>query len=329
MTPDPGMLYLTAQHREALAGLAYAVMNEKGFVVLAGEAGTGKTTLLARVLQHFPQDRVHASLIFNPTLTPSEFLEMALLGWGLKDLPESKPQRLLLLRQMLLKAREQHRIVVLVVDEAHTLSNEVLEEIRLLGNFEHAEHKLLQIILAGQSELTGLLNREDLRQFKQRVAVRLKIDPLSASEVEEYIRSRWEKAGGLEAPFSREASADIARWSRGIPRVINAICDNAITLAIADGAAFVRPAHVTECCRDLDLLPAVEPVPAVTAPVLVTTVEPAPAEALVRPAVNGSHANGDASSEVSVALKTLERYEPVKRPKSFLARFAGKLGFVN
>jgi len=329
------MLYLTPQHREALAGLAYAVMNEKGFVVLTGEAGTGKTTLLSRVLQHFSADRVHASLIFNPTVTPSEFLEMALMGWGLTELPQSKPQRLRMLRQMLLEAHAQHKIVVLVVDEAHTLDSEVLEEIRLLGNFEQAEHKLLQIILAGQSELTDLLNRDDLRQFKQRIAVRLKIEPLSVSEVQEYIRARWIKAGGLEAPFSSEAYTEIARWSKGVPRVINAICDNSLTLAIADGAVVVNEANVRESCRDLDLLREVDPSRAAPAPVL--SAEPtAPSVAAVPEQVVPNGQLHRVTPMVpapliqqGTSLSTLERYVPVKPRRSFLARCAGILGFAN
>jgi general secretion pathway protein A len=332
MTPDPGMLYLTMQHREALAGLAFAVMNEKGFVVLTGEAGTGKTTLLGSVLQHLP-GRVHSSLIFNPTLTPAEFLEMAMLGWGIEDVPQSKAQRLQLLRQMLLQAQAKGKIVVLVVDEAHTLSSEVLEEIRLLGNFEHAEHKLLQIILAGQSELGDLLARENLRQFKQRIAVRLKIAPLSVSEVEEYIRFRWTKAGGEEPPFSPGVYAGIARWSRGIPRVINAICDNVLTMAIADGAACVGEEHVLEACQDLDLVsratdPVVPP-PAIAVappPPMVESVPVKPAHHLMVPAAS---LPGPASTSAGMPLKTLQRYEPAITHKSFWARCAQKLGLAN
>jgi len=294
---------------------------------------------LSRVLQHFSADRVQASLVFNPTVTPAEFLEMALMGWGLTDLPASKPQRLRMLRQMLLDAHAQHKIVILVVDEAHTLTSEVLEEIRLLGNFEQAEHKLLQIILAGQSELTDLLNRDNLRQFKQRVAVRLKIEPLSANEVQEYIRTRWIKAGGLEAPFSAEAYAEIARWSKGVPRVINAICDNSLTLAIADGAVVVNEGQVRESCRDLDLLRDIDHGRAALAPAPSEDRANPQVAAAPDPAVLNRQVNNGAPvlpavpfaaiKQQGTTLSTLERYVPVKPRRSFLARFAGILGFAN
>src|SRR4051794_36808046 len=132
MTPDPAFLFLTAQHREALAGLTYAVLQHKGFVVLTGEAGTGKTTLLSRVLQSLPASRIQFSLILNSTLTPSEFLELALLDFGITDVPPSKAQRLHMLGTLLLQGQREGKVSALIVDEAHKLSTEVLEEIRLL-----------------------------------------------------------------------------------------------------------------------------------------------------------------------------------------------------
>jgi general secretion pathway protein A len=314
MTPEPDMLYLTASSREALAGLTYAIMRQKGFIVLSGEVGTGKTTLLARVLQHLPEDRARCSLIVNPKLTNGEFLEMALTGWGLRDLPESKAKRLLLLRDILLSARAEGRIVVLIVDEAHALSSALLEEIRLLGNFEEPGQKLLQIVLVGQSELSDLLNREDLRQIKQRIAVRLKIERLSGPEVGEYISHRWAKAGGKEPPFSHEAVLEIARSSRGIPRLINAICDNALTTIGAAGVASVEVEHIREVCAELDIAPvpvaAVPPVPDSPAPAALTTM-------FARKASPGA-------ADFEWPLTSLERYAPPK-PKRFFARLVEKL----
>lgn len=275
MTPDPAFLFLTEQHREGLVGLTYAILERKGFAVLTGEVGTGKTTLLARVLQFVPSTRLQFSLILNPTLTPSEFLEMALLDFGVRDIPASKAQRLWKLQNLLLQGQREDKVSALIVDEAHKLSPEVLEEIRLLGNFEEADRKLLQIILVGQNELDDILNREDLRQLKQRVAVRLSIGPLAQAEVGQYIRHRWLRAGGTQSPFSAQAIADIAAVSRGIPRLINSVCENALTLAFAEESSVVEPRHVQTAASDLRLSPA--PVPVVPEVAREPSVE-APAE---------------------------------------------------
>jgi general secretion pathway protein A len=155
MTPDPSFLFFTNKHREALAGLLFAVSSRKGFLVLTGDAGTGKTTLLSRIMRSMPPEKAHFSFVLNPTLTGPEFLEMILLDFGVEKVPESKSQRLMLLQQMLLRSHNDGKTSVLIIDEAHKLPAELLEEIRLLTNFETAEHKLLQIILAGQTELTN------------------------------------------------------------------------------------------------------------------------------------------------------------------------------
>jgi general secretion pathway protein A len=255
MTPDPGFLFLTPQHREALAGLSYAILGRKGFLAVTGEAGTGKTTLLARVLQCLPGERIHTSVVFNPTLTAGEFLEMALMGFGIPEIPAGKPQRLAKLQEFVLQAEAGNKICALVVDEAHKLSPEILEEIRLLGNFEKSDHKLLQILLLGQNELADLLNRPDMRQLKQRIATRFSLRPLSAGEVGEYMRHRWMKAGGAAVlPFTPDSVAKIGQYSKGVPRVINAICDNALMLAFGDAIKTVQASHVQEACGDLDLL---------------------------------------------------------------------------
>src|SRR5437588_544333 len=222
MTPDPAFLFLTSAHREALAGVTYSIWSRKGFVVLTGDAGTGKTTLLTRIFQSIPSTRVRFSVVLNPMLTPGEFLELALLDFGLTDIPASKAQRLTLLQQFLIDIHSKGQLAVLVVDEAHKLPPDVLEEIRLLSNFELAEAKLLQIVLAGQTELGGVLNRQDMRQLKQRIAMRLVIHPLSPTGVEHYIEHRWAKAGASKPhPFHPDAIARIAEFSHGIPRLVN------------------------------------------------------------------------------------------------------------
>lgn len=254
LTPDPAFLFLPPKHREALAGLTYAVLQRKGFVVLTGDAGTGKTTLINSVFSRLPADRVESSVILNPTLTASEFLEAVLLDFDIVDVPASKAQRLWRLQEFLARTHQQGRYAVLIIDEAHKLSLDVLEEIRLLGNFESASDKLLQILLLGQSELHDLLNRQDLRQFKQRIGLRLYIDPLPPSEIHQYVRFRWAKAGGKEAPpFTPDALNGIVHWSQGIPRLINSICDSALLMAYGDESPLVGLNYIRAAVTNLAL----------------------------------------------------------------------------
>jgi general secretion pathway protein A len=265
LTPDPAFLFLPSKHREALAGLTYAVVGRRGFVVLTGDAGTGKTTLINSLFSRLPADRVESSVILNPTLTASEFLESVLLDFDIPEVPASKAQRLWKLQEFLARTHHQNRYAVLVIDEAHKLSPEVIEEIRLLGNFESAADKFLQILLLGQSELDDLLNRQDLRQFKQRIALRLYIDALTATEVQEYIRFRWAKAGGKEIPpFTDDALAGIVQWSHGIPRLVNSICDSALLMAYGDesplvGLNYIRAAATNLAIADGGVFSAVTP----------------------------------------------------------------------
>jgi general secretion pathway protein A len=269
MSPDPNLLYMTAPHREALAGLLFTVLEHKGLAVLTGEAGTGKTTLLRRALRDLPAERIPSSIIFNPMLTRDELLEMAMLGFGIKDIPPTKPQRLRSLLRFLIECQDTNRVPLLAIDEAHVLTRELLEEVRLLSNFELSDRKLLQIVLLGQGELNALLDQEDLRQVKQRIAVRLAVRPLTHAEAEGYIRFRWAECGGNGAvPFTGPAVASIATWSQGIPRIINALCDNALMSAFGQGSPVVTAQHVGEAATDLHLQrPAVAPVPPAARPV--------------------------------------------------------------
>jgi len=303
MTPDPEFLFLTPQHREALAGLTYAIMGQKGFLVLTGDAGTGKTTLLARVLRHLPASRIQASVILNPVLTAAEFLEMTLLDFGITEVPASKAQRLSKLRELLVTAEREKRICALIVDEAHKLSPEVLEEIRLLGNFERSDHKLIQILFLGQTELADMLNRNDLRQLKQRIAARFSIGAMADSEVAQYIQYRWKKAGGSEAaPFTAESLGRIAQFAKGIPRIINAICDNALIQAFGENAAMVEGRHVWESCAALDLL--------------------APVSLALSTATPQATPNG-------ITLPSLDRYREAPPDQSLFAKWVGKLGLAH
>jgi general secretion pathway protein A len=256
MTPDPAFLFHTKQHREALAGLVYAILDRKGFLVLSGVAGCGKTTLLAWVLGKLPRERVQSSVILNPTLTREEFLEMAMLDFGITEIPDSKARRLWILQHFLLKGHREGKINVLIVDEAHKLTVELLEEIRLLGNLENGDDKLIQILLIGQRELDDVMSRPELWQLKQRVSVRLALEALSAGEVEKYIEHRWTVAGGkLPLPFTAEALVAVGKRSTGIPRVINSLCDSALTLAFADNVSSASVDHVEAAAQDLRLIP--------------------------------------------------------------------------
>jgi general secretion pathway protein A len=245
-TPDPAFLFLTEQHREALAGLTCAIVQRRGLTVLTGDAGTGKTTLLARVLQFLPASQLQFSVILNTTLTPSEFPKLALMDFGVTDVASSKAQRLCKLRNLLLQGQREGKVSALIVDQAHKLSPEVLEEIGRLGDSEESEQKSLPILLVGQSELDGILNRENLRPLKQRISLRLSLAPLAPTQVGEYIGHRWRRAGGTEHPFSTKAVEYVACASGGNPRAINALCDQALMSAFAERSLRVQCRHVRE-----------------------------------------------------------------------------------
>lgn len=325
LTPDPAFLFLPTKHGEALAGLVYAVTGRKGFVVLTGDAGTGKTTLLNTVLNQLPAGKIQSSVILNPTLTASEFLEIVLLDFGVANVPASKAQRLWKLQEVLLQAYREDKIAVLVIDEAHKLSLEVLEEIRLLGNFEYGSDKFLQIVLLGQCELDQLLNRQDLRQFKQRIALRLYIDPLSAAEIPPYLSFRWEKAGGrAAAPFSPEAIHAIAEYSHGIPRLVNSLCDTALLMAFGDRSRSIDMPYIRDAAINLCLVedPKQRLVLAHPAPSLLSenlTMKLVPVE------VASHRSSPPDAAEDDYSMPTLARYQ-TRENSSWLKRLAGKFG---
>jgi general secretion pathway protein A len=255
MSADPRFLYLTAQHREAATGLIFAVLKRKGMMTLTGEAGTGKTSVLRAVLSAIGSASVNVAYVPVPTLTPAEFLEFALRQFGLPTTAHSsKAERLIIFERFLLHARLNNRTVVLIVDEAHKLSKELLEEIRLLTNFDSQQGSLIQMVLAGQSELDDLLRQGDMYQLKQRIAYRFSLKSLDQAEIQQYIAHRWRRAGGTsEPPFDEDAIRAVGQYSHGIPRLVNAICDNALVMAFADNETVVRAETVHEAARDLDL----------------------------------------------------------------------------
>jgi general secretion pathway protein A len=252
LTPDPSFLFMTSAHRDASAGLAYSILSRKGFTVLTGEAGTGKTTLLRSVISSIPPEKMCFSFVLNPSLAEDEFLELALVDFGL---PRSvtKAERLIRLENYLLEVHRAGKVAVLFIDEAHRLSVDTLEEIRLLTNFETEREKLLQIVLVGQDELDDLLDRRELRQLKQRVGVRLRVSPIAMQQVGTYISHRWGRVSDRRPPFSTEAVSLIGELSAGIPSIINSICDNALLLGYAGNSSIITDKHIQEVAGDLRL----------------------------------------------------------------------------
>jgi general secretion pathway protein A len=254
LSPDPRFLFLTSKHREALAALLFAITEYKGFMVMTGDAGTGKTTLVRKLLLSIPNTCAQFSVIVNPSLTRSELLESVLMDFGQSDIPPSKALRLALFKSLLFRAHADGRTSVIVIDEAHLLSADLIEEVRLLSNIETPERKLLQIILVGQNELNSLLALDSMRAFKQRIAIRVHIDLLSEADVKRYIQARWNRGLAKHPlPFSDGAVRAIAHCSGGIPRAINVICDAALVNAYGAGTMSIDVSHIDEVAQDLGI----------------------------------------------------------------------------
>jgi len=254
LTPDPKFIFKTESYLEAVSTVKYGIEQSKGIVVVVGEVGTGKTTTLRSAIQQFSQ-RVLAVYIFNPFLTVPEFFEQLCRGFGLGlDKTASKPEQLEALGRLFINRHQQGLRTALILDEAHGLAGDVLEEVRLLVNFETSSEKLLQVILCGQPELRDTLNRNELRQLKQRVSLRCVLKPLSAFEVNEYIRFRLKVAGAARVNlFSPDAVALISRISEGVPRVINNLCDNALLFGYAGGNELITGDVISEVIDTLEL----------------------------------------------------------------------------
>ncbi len=253
VSPDPRFFYTNPVYREALVTLHYGIETRKGFVIITGEAGTGKTTLL-RMLMHNLDSAIHTAFIFNPRLSFTALLRFILSDLGVAS---SAKDRLKLTEQLnshLIEQLKKGHTVALLVDEAQALSDEILEELRLLSNLETDREKLIQIVLMGQPELEHKLDQPELRQLKQRVTLRCRLLPLSQPEVGLYIASRLKTAGyeGKEL-FVPEAVEQITHYSNGIPRIVNVICDNALVIASAASKKHVSAEMIEEAARDLKL----------------------------------------------------------------------------
>jgi general secretion pathway protein A len=255
ITPNPKYLFLPPQHREALSNLQYGLSTSKAITVLIGEAGTGKTTLLHAALASEACRHVTCVYVNNPTLTRGEFVELLARRFSLSThARESKTALLAELEATLIERRARGEIVALVVDEAQSMSNELLEEIRLLANCETESDKLLPLVLAAQPELRDRLNETELRQLKQRVTLRCEIRPFKVEETATYIATRIRTAGGNATKiFTREAVMLIHERSGGIPRTISVICDNALVTGFGLGRQPIDREVVADVVRDFDL----------------------------------------------------------------------------
>ncbi len=254
LSPDPAFFYRSEQHEEALANLVYGVQARKGFIVLSGEVGTGKTTLLECLRDYLESQYIEFAFIFNSRINGEQFFEMIAYDLNLPCERMRKTDVLFALNQLLVEQAQDGRTVVLIVDEAHNLEWEVLEEIRLLGNLENRSGKLLQIILAGQPELDRKLDAPNLRQLKQRVVLRCHLEPFTLRDATEYINTRLERAGmPNQTVFSEELIAEIHLRAQGTPRLINAMCDNLLLSAFAGEQRTCTTEMLDEICTDMRL----------------------------------------------------------------------------
>jgi general secretion pathway protein A len=254
VTPDPRYLFPTGHTDEALACLTYGVLNHKGFILLTGEVGTGKTTLLNKLLESLRQQGVATAFVFNTRFNVPQFFDYVLADFGLPREPRLKSQMLLSLNQWLLDRFKAGSTTALLIDEAHNVSSELLEEIRLLTNLETSTEKLLQIVLSGQPELEHKLRRPDLRQLRQRITLRTKTYPLAPEETRQYIAQRLKVAGSDGRPvFTPEAVELIHRYARGIPRVINTLCEHALISGYADQRPVLGTEVIQEVAKEFEL----------------------------------------------------------------------------
>ena len=253
ITPDPRFLYMSEQHREAYAHLTYALNETKGFTVITGEVGTGKTTLIQMLLARL-DGHTRTAHLFNPKLSTRDFLNYICHDLGLKtEGLTTKGELLTLLHSFLLECYARNERVVLIIDEAQTLSPKLLEEVRLLTNLETPKSKLLQVILMGQPELDKILADQRFRQLRQRISVRYHLKPLNRDETREYIEKRLKVAGARDCHlFDDGAVREIWKRSNGVPRIINVLCDNALVTGYVEEKRPIDRKIIRDVARDMD-----------------------------------------------------------------------------
>jgi general secretion pathway protein A len=252
ISPDPKFLYLSENHKEALAHLTYAVRERKGFTVVTGEVGTGKTILVQTLLSKL-DGTTKTAYLFNPMMGSTDFLHYICQDLGLRSQKRSKGQYLAQLHKFLLSCYSRNETVVLIVDEAQKLDPKLLEEVRLLTNLETSKSKLLQVILIGQPELNEVLEDPQFRQLKQRVSLRYHIQPLNQVDTKKYIKRRIRIAGAFDHNiFTSKALDKIYKYSKGTPRLINIICDNALLTGFANDQKVIGSKVIHEVLKNLD-----------------------------------------------------------------------------
>ncbi len=252
--PDPRFLYLTSQVEEALTGLMYGIQTRKGFITLTGEVGTGKTTLVNRLLDWLHHRRARTAFLFNSRMNTNQLFDFILAEFDISCDSRSKSQQLMKLNQWLLDRYRAGETVVLILDEAQNLTFPVLEEVRLLTNLETATDKLLQIVLSGQPELEDKLKLPELRQLRQRIMLRCKTAPLTKEQTHDYILKRLKIAGAGDQPiFSPEAMDAVHIYSLGIPRVVNLLCEHSLVNAYVDQQKPIKSKVVEDVAREFQL----------------------------------------------------------------------------
>jgi general secretion pathway protein A len=253
MTPDPAFLYLGESHQEGLATLVYGVQARKGFVLLTGEVGTGKTTLLHSLLAQLDPSTASA-FIFNPRLGTHDFFRILFDEFGITEKCRTKAEYLLALNNFLIERLERDETALLIIDEAQNLPPEMLEEVRLLSNLETPTHKLLQIMLVGQPELSDLLAKPELRQLRQRIVLRHDLRPFTSAELDDYVGERLRLAGYTgKGIFNRAALKELFAVTGGIPRLVNVVCDGALLTGYSRGQSTLGREAIREVASDLKL----------------------------------------------------------------------------
>ncbi|HTP70373.1 MAG TPA: AAA family ATPase [Dongiaceae bacterium] len=254
VNPDPRYLLLTKQIEEALTGLMYGIQTRKGFITLTGEVGTGKTTLVNRLLDWLHHRRARTAFLFNSRMNSSQLFDFILAEFEIHCDSKSKSQQLMKLNHWLLDRYRAGETVVLIIDEAQNLTFPVLEEIRLLTNLETATEKLLQIVLSGQPELEEKLKLPELRQLRQRIMLRCKTSPLTKEQTHEYIEERLRIAGASSTPIFSKAAMDMVHlYSLGVPRVVNLLCEHSLVNGFVDQQRPVGPKIVEDVAREFQL----------------------------------------------------------------------------